>query len=110
MADRDSGMEAGAFFAGVLIGGLVGAATALLMAPSAGDETRRKLSERGESFRDRASDMMDDARERAEVTVADARRKAESIVADARRKAEVIVTDAKDRMNKKASDVDVTVA
>ena len=46
MADRDSGMEAGAFFAGVLIGGLVGAATALLMAPSAGDETRRKLGER----------------------------------------------------------------
>ena len=111
MADRDSGMEAGAFFAGVLIGGLVGAATALLMAPSAADETRRKLGERSETFRDRASDVMEDARERAETTVIDARRKAESIVADARRKAETIVTDAKERIGKKnAAEADVTVA
>ena len=38
--------EFGAFLAGVLAGGLVGAATALLMAPQSGEETRAIIQEK----------------------------------------------------------------
>jgi len=65
MSDRDSGAEIGAFFAGVLIGGLVGAATALLLAPQTGEETRKVIGKTSEEWRDRAQDVLEDARERA---------------------------------------------
>ena len=65
MSDSDSGI--GAFFAGVLIGGLVGAATALLIAPQSGEETRRTLGRYSNDFRDRAQDSIEDARERVKT-------------------------------------------
>ena len=40
---KDSGF--GSFLAGVLIGGLIGAAIGLLLAPRAGDETREQVGE-----------------------------------------------------------------
>ncbi len=88
MSDNNSGSEFGAFFAGVIIGGLVGAATALLLAPQSGEETRRALSRSSVDIRDRAQDTIEDARERAEATIADARRRAERIIEEARERAE----------------------
>jgi gas vesicle protein len=105
MSDSDSGI--GAFFAGVLIGGLVGAATALLMAPQSGEETRRTIGRYGNEFRDRAQDSLEDARERAEATVADARRRAERIVEEARERAERIARERRSKGDKgAASDLD----
>jgi gas vesicle protein len=66
MADNNSSSEFGAFFAGILIGGLVGAATALLLAPQSGEETRKQLSKSVGDIRDTAQDSLEDARERAE--------------------------------------------
>jgi gas vesicle protein len=40
---KDSGF--GSFLAGVVIGGLIGAAIGLLLAPRAGDETREQVGE-----------------------------------------------------------------
>jgi gas vesicle protein len=102
MSDNDSGM--GAFFAGVLIGGLVGAATALLLAPQSGEETRQSLGRYSNDFRDRAQDSLEDARERAEATVADARRRAERIVEEARERAERISRDTRDRIRNTRAD------
>jgi gas vesicle protein len=95
MSDNDSGI--GAFFAGVLIGGLVGAAAALLMAPQSGEETRRTIGRYGNEFRDRAQDSLDDARDRAEATVADARRRGERIIEEARERAEKIMRESRER-------------
>jgi gas vesicle protein len=94
----------GAFFAGVLIGGLVGAATALLLAPQSGEETRRTLGRYSNDFRDRAQDSLEDARERAEATVADARRRAERIIEEARERAERIARDTRSRARSEAKD------
>ena len=44
MAKGDS--DFGAFFSGFLIGGLVGAAVALLMAPQSGEETRTLIRDK----------------------------------------------------------------
>ena len=54
MADNDS--DLGSFIAGFLIGGLVGAGVALLLAPQSGEETREMLRERGIELKNRAEE------------------------------------------------------
>lgn len=46
--------ERGNFAAGLVLGGVVGAALGVLLAPAPGDETRQKLRRKGEQLRDRA--------------------------------------------------------
>jgi gas vesicle protein len=104
MSDNNSGGEFGAFFAGILIGGLVGAATALLLAPQSGEETRKQLSKSMGDLRDTAQDSLEDARERAEATIADARRRAERIIEEARERAENIAHDTRSRIENKPAE------
>jgi len=47
--------------AGLLIGGLAGAVTMLLLAPQSGEETRLQLQEKGIELRDRTSGIIEDA-------------------------------------------------
>ena len=54
------------FLAGFIVGGLVGAAVALIFAPQSGDETRARLRERGIELRDSAEGLSAEARKRAE--------------------------------------------
>ena len=54
MADNDSGM---AFISGFLLGGLVGAAVGLLLAPKSGAETRAGIAEHSDAWRNRAEDL-----------------------------------------------------
>jgi gas vesicle protein len=46
--------------AGILIGGLVGAVTTLLLAPQSGRDTRKQIREKGIELRDRTSEIMED--------------------------------------------------
>ncbi len=54
MADNDSGM---AFVSGFLLGGLVGAAIGLLLAPKSGAETRAGIAEHSDEWKHRAEDI-----------------------------------------------------
>jgi gas vesicle protein len=47
--------------AGLLIGGLAGAVTMLLLAPQSGEDTRIQIQEKGIELRDQATGMMEDA-------------------------------------------------
>ena len=47
--------------AGLLIGGLAGAVTMLLLAPQSGKDTRMQIQEKGIELRDRTTGMMEDA-------------------------------------------------
>jgi gas vesicle protein len=47
--------------AGLLIGGLAGAVTMLLLAPQSGEETRIQMKEKGIELRDRTSGIIEDA-------------------------------------------------
>jgi gas vesicle protein len=62
MADNDNSI--GAFLAGIFIGGLVGAAAALLLAPQSGEETREQIREKSIELRDRAEVTLEEARTR----------------------------------------------
>lgn len=44
--------DLGAFLAGFVIGGLVGAATAIILAPQSGEETRHQLVDKSRQLRD----------------------------------------------------------
>jgi gas vesicle protein len=56
MSDRNENESGfGAFLAGFIIGGLVGAAVALILAPQSGEDTRTQFSARGVEWRDRVN-------------------------------------------------------
>jgi gas vesicle protein len=60
MSERSSGAE---FFAGLVIGGLVGATLALLLAPQSGEETRAQIRDKGLEFKGRAEEGILEARQ-----------------------------------------------
>ncbi len=57
MSERnESESSFGAFLAGFIIGGLVGAAVALILAPQSGEEVRSQLAARSTDWRDRVNE------------------------------------------------------
>jgi gas vesicle protein len=77
MSDRDN--DFGAFLAGFVVGGLVGAAVALLLAPQTGEETRTLIHDRSIELKDKAVERAEEARVKAEAAAAEARARAEEI-------------------------------
>ena len=63
MDGRDS--DFGIFLAGFFIGGLIGAAVALLLAPQSGEETRILIRDKSIELKDKASETADDYYSRA---------------------------------------------
>lgn len=94
MSNESNGTE---FFAGLVVGGLIGAALALLLAPQSGEETRAQLSEKKLDWQHVANESLADSRIKADVMLADARAKAENIVADAKAKADAMKAQAKEK-------------
>jgi len=74
-----NGGDMGAFFAGFLVGGLVGAATALLLAPQSGEETREQIRQKGIELQSKGEDTLTEARAKAEAVAADIKRRAEEL-------------------------------
>ncbi len=63
MADNSG--DLGSFLAGFVIGGLIGAGVALLMAPQSGEETRALIADKSIELRDRAYETAEDVQVRA---------------------------------------------
>jgi gas vesicle protein len=72
--------HAKSILAGLVIGGLVGAGTALLLAPQAGERTRSELQQGALELRDRTSETVKD-------TITQAKSKANQIKTDVQMKA-----------------------
>jgi len=69
----DNSNEFGAFMSGLLLGGIAGAITALLLAPQSGEETRKVIIDKSIEIKDKALETVEDARQRAEQAAEDAR-------------------------------------
>jgi gas vesicle protein len=77
MAERDG--DFGAFLAGFVIGGMVGAAVALLLAPQSGEDTRTIIHDRSIELKDKAAEKAEAARIKAEAAAAEARARADEL-------------------------------
>jgi gas vesicle protein len=106
--------DLGNFLAGLIIGGLAGAAVALLMAPQSGEETRTMIKDRSIELKDRAVEYGQDARSRAEKALEDARLRADDALEELRERADELSQIVKERTEsiqqsiKSASDVAVS--
>ncbi len=85
------------FLAGFVIGGLVGAAVALLMAPQSGEETRATIMEKSIELKDKAVVSAEEARTRAEKAMEDARVRAEESVEELRMRIDELAQVTKER-------------
>ena len=79
MAENRQGSNFGSLFSGFILGGLVGAVTALLMAPQSGEETRSFIRDKSMEVKDRATDTLDDTLARAEDALNEARMRAKEM-------------------------------
>lgn len=52
-----------------IVGGMIGAGVALLMAPQSGRRTRSKIRDKGVEFREKAVETAEDTRHRASHTI-----------------------------------------
>jgi gas vesicle protein len=84
MSDRD---DFGAFIVGFVVGGLTGAAVALLFAPQSGAETRAIIREKAIEIKDKTSESLEDAYTRAEAAAKEARQRADELAGVARARA-----------------------
>lgn len=100
--------ELGSFLAGFIIGGLVGAATALILAPQSGEETRTQFAgksrelrqtggERLQQYRETAGSRTQEYRERAGGLVADARSRVQETGGRVQEQARIVLDSGKDR-------------
>ena len=69
MRDEESGFSSGSVLLSFLLGGMVGAGLALLLAPQSGPETRKKIKEFSDDMKEKAAGYMDQAKERVNATV-----------------------------------------
>ena len=95
MSDRDT--DLGAFLAGMIIGALVGAATALLLAPQSGEDTRMLIRDKSIELKNQVNETADEARARAEAAAADARARADEFAGQARARADEFAGQARSR-------------
>ncbi len=69
MRHEGEGFSSGALLLSFLLGGLVGAGLALLLAPQSGEETRRRIKDMAESAKEKASDYVSQTKERIASTI-----------------------------------------
>jgi gas vesicle protein len=65
--NENNGGEFSAFLAGFVIGGLVGAAAALILAPQSGSETRSQIAGKSHDLREAGGRRVHQVRENAEL-------------------------------------------
>ncbi|HSH03116.1 MAG TPA: YtxH domain-containing protein [Anaerolineae bacterium] len=103
--------DVGSFLAGFVIGALVGAATAIILAPQSGAETRDQLlamrdqlpisqGDEAHPYRERVSNYLHQAQERAQATTEDIQQQARIVLDEGRSR----IAQAKDRLSTPTED------
>ena len=95
----------GAFLAGFVIGGLVGAATALILAPQSGDEMREQLAQKSVDLRDISTERAHQYQERAHTAVSDVRHRAGDAGTQAQDQARLVLDKGKARLNRNGDEI-----
>jgi gas vesicle protein len=94
MSDNNS--DFGAFLAGFVIGALVGAATALILAPQSGEATRQQIAGASHELRHAVDDAAQEYREKAEHVISDTRNRAQSLGEQVQSQTRIVLDRGKD--------------
>lgn len=92
MAQEES--TAKGFMIGLLTGGLIGAAIALLYAPKSGRELRADIKTKAGEIADDAEQYLTAAKHKAVDIINEGKKKSDQLISDAREKAQTLLTDA----------------
>lgn len=95
MSDNES--DLGSFLAGFVIGALVGAATALILAPQSGQATRNQLAHFGSDIRHAGGERFEQVRSAADTYSRDYRDRAGAVLSDTRNLAQNLADQATDQ-------------
>jgi gas vesicle protein len=101
MSDRNG--DFGAFVSGFVIGGLVGAAVALLMAPQSGEETRTLIRDKGIELKDQVEQTASETEARTKAE--DLQKRGQVILEEQKTKIEKAVESGKKAARKKKDDL-----
>lgn len=69
MRHEEGGFSSGSILLSFLLGGMVGAGLALLMAPQSGQETRRRIKELAEDVKSKSSEYVSHTKERVASSI-----------------------------------------
>ncbi|HQF69742.1 MAG TPA: YtxH domain-containing protein [Promineifilum sp.] len=92
MSDNDS--DLGAFLAGFVIGSLVGAATAIILAPQSGQATRDQLLHFSDDIRNVGGERFEQVRQAADTYSREYRDRASAVISDTRNRAQTFADQA----------------
>jgi gas vesicle protein len=92
MSDENSG-DFGSFLAGFVIGGLVGGAVALVLAPKSGAETRSQITGKGREIVDASEERYYNAMDSAEEYVQQAGERASQFSQDVEEQARIVLDE-----------------
>ena len=84
MSENES--DLGAFLAGFVLGGLAGAAAALIMAPQSGADTRAQIAAKGDEVRQTGQAQLHEYREVAGTAYTDAQERARIVLDEGKSK------------------------
>jgi gas vesicle protein len=82
----ENGSDLGAFLAGCMVGGLIGAGVALLLAPQSGEETREMIREHSIELKNRAEQAAEEFRSKAETAIGEGRERVDEVVESAKQR------------------------
>lgn len=94
---NENSSDLGAFLAGFVIGSLVGAATALILAPQSGEATRSQLANFSTDLRQAGEERFDQVRHAADSYGREYRDRAGTIISDTRSRAQSLAEQATDQ-------------
>lgn len=83
--EKSGNNNIGGFVAGILIGGILGGAIAILFAPMAGRKLRRKISNATDEILEDVSGYVETGKEKAEDLIKEGKKKASEILNDAKK-------------------------
>lgn len=98
--------ELGSFLAGFVIGALVGAATALILAPQSGENTRQQIFSTGQDLRNTADSYAREYRDKTNTFIGDTRNRAQNLTEQVQDQVRIVLDAGKEKADKLADDLE----
>jgi gas vesicle protein len=108
MSNNES--DLGSFLAGFVIGALVGAATAIILAPQSGQATREQIAGFSSDLRRSADTYTREYRDKAESIITDTRTRAQQITEQVQDQVRIVLDTGKDTAEDVADNLNNNVA